>query len=78
MAELTTGEFKTRTKFNASNSSQVDLIKQKTAELIDLIENLTLRDGCTERETKEFGRLKALAMTEYESAGHWGVKAATV
>jgi hypothetical protein len=63
----TIGEQRVRTTFNPSNDSVVDQIKQKTAELINICEELKSKDG----------RLASLAQTEYESAAHWAVKAAT-
>lgn len=69
----TLGEARVRTEFNPSNSGLVDQIKQKTAELINLIS--TIPDGS--EAPREAGRLKSLAMTSYEEAAMWGVKAAT-
>jgi hypothetical protein len=63
----TVGELRVRTKFNPSASSDVDLIKNKSAELIDLCENLKSKDP----------RLASLAQTAYEEAAMWAVKAAT-
>lgn len=63
----TVGEQRVRTTFNPSASGEVDQIKQKTAELIDLCEALKGKDG----------RLSALAQTAYEEAAMWAVKAAT-
>lgn len=65
--DLTVGEQRVRTKFNPSNGSVVDIIKQKTAELIDLCEQLKPLDG----------RLASLAQTSYEEAAMWAVKAST-
>ncbi|ACU61348.1 Acb2/Tad1 domain-containing protein [Chitinophaga pinensis] len=65
--QLTVGEQRVRTQFNPGNNSVVDQIKQKTAELINL---------CEELKTKE-PRLSSLAQTEYETAAMWAVKAAT-
>ena len=68
---MTLGEERVRVSFNPSGDSAVDRIKQLTADLIDLVNALPDHgDG----ETK---RTKALAMTEFESAAHWAVKAAT-
>jgi hypothetical protein len=67
MPELTIGEQRVRTKFNPSNDSIVDEIKQKTAELINLVNEIKDKDP----------RLAALAMTEYEAAAIWAVKLAT-
>lgn len=67
MAEKTIGEQRVRTDFNASGSSLVDSIKAKSAELINLCEDLKAKDG----------RLASLAQTSYEEAAMWAVKAAT-
>jgi hypothetical protein len=63
----TIGESRVRTEFNPSSDGVVDQIKQKTAELINLCEELKEKDP----------RLAAIAQTEYESAAMWAVKAAT-
>lgn len=65
--EKTLGELRVRTSFNPSNNSEVELIKQKTAELINLIDKLETADR----------RLVNLALTSYEEGAMWGVKAAT-
>lgn len=64
---MTIGEQRVRTQFNPSQNSVVDQIKQKTAELINLMETLKEKDG----------RLASLAQTSYEEAAMWAVKAAT-
>ena len=64
---MSLGERRVRLSFNPSARTEVDLIKQKTAELIDLCESLKTRDA----------RLAALAQTAYEEAAMWAVKAAT-
>lgn len=63
----TLGEARVRTDFNVTNNSTVDLIKQKTAELINICETLKENDG----------RLASLAQTSFEEAAMWAVKAAT-
>lgn len=65
--EKTTGEKRVRTDFNVAGSSIVDEIKKKSAELIDLCEQLKVKDA----------RLASLAQTSYEEAAMWAVKAAT-
>lgn len=65
--EKTLGELRVRTEFNPSNDGHVDQIKQKSAELINLVEALPTADR----------RLVALAQTTYEEAAMWAVKAAT-
>ena len=75
------GEYRVGTNFNPSEKSIVDEIKQKSAELIDLIEegikmqpaNSSL-DGIREGEVM---RLKSLAQTNIEQGAMWAVKAAT-
>jgi len=69
------GEARVRTDFNASGSSVVDAIKQKSAELINLCESLKPTDGSM--MSGEKARLISLAETEYETAAMWAVKAAT-
>lgn len=63
----TIGEERVRTEFNPSLSDTVSQIKQKTAELINLCEELKAKDG----------RLASCAQTAYEEAAMWAVKAAT-
>lgn len=65
--EPTLGELRVRTTFNPANNSDVDTIKQKAAELINLIDLLPTADR----------RLVALACTDIESGAMWAVKAAT-
>lgn len=67
MEELTVGEVRVRTNFNASGSDLVGEIKRKSAELINMCEELKTKDG----------RLASLAQTAYEEAAMWEVKAAT-
>lgn len=64
---LSIGEQRVRVAFNPSKDSIVDKIKQKSAELINLCEELKANDG----------RLASLAQTTYEEAAMWAVKAAT-
>lgn len=66
-SEKTIGEQRVRTSFNPAQDSMVDQIKQKSAELINLCEELKSKDG----------RLASLAQTSYEEAAMWAVKAAT-
>lgn len=67
MEEKTIGEQRVRTQFNPGQSDAVSQIKQKSAELINLCEDLKQKDG----------RLASLAQTAYEEAAMWAVKAAT-
>lgn len=63
----TIGENRVRVAFNPSADGVVDLIKQKSAELINICEELKGKDG----------RLAAIAQTTFEQAAMWAVKAAT-
>jgi len=67
MPEKTIGEQRVRTEFNPSNNDIVSQIKQKSAELINLCEDLKNNDG----------RTALIAQTKYEEAAMWAVKAAT-
>lgn len=68
---ISLGEQRVRTSFNPSNNSIVDQIKQKSAELINLV------DAIDTKPPAEIGRWKSLALTAYEEAAMWAVKAAT-
>ena len=72
--ELTLGEKRVRTSFNVSASSEVDTIKQDTAKLIDRVKSLE-GNGTISGEK---ARLISLAMTAYEEAAMWAVKAVTI
>ncbi len=63
----TEGERRVRSKFNASNSSLVDEIKARTAELINLVESIEQKDIASARE----------AMRCFETGAMYAVKAAT-
>jgi len=85
--QKTLGEKRVRTSFNVSGSSVVDAIKQKSAELINLLQALrndevvAIPDETPEafkERTGEKFRLIALAQTGYEEAAMWAVKSATV
>ena len=68
--EITIGELRVRTRFNPSNNDEVNQIKQKTAELINLIDSQKYR-------CEETNRLKSIAITTYEQAAMWAVKSLT-
>lgn len=69
---MTLGEKRVRIEFNPDALDTVTLIKQKSAELINLIDNLE-----SPPNPSEVGRLKSLAMTAIEEGAMWAVKAAT-
>lgn len=64
---LTYGEQLVRTKFNPSSDTTVDLLKQKSAELINLVNELP----------NVTSHAKSEAIVNYELACMWAVKAAT-
>jgi hypothetical protein len=68
----TLGEARVRITFNPSDDSMVHEIKQRTAALIDFC--AAKRDS----KNEEALRLWSLAMTHYEDAAMWAVKAATI
>jgi hypothetical protein len=82
----TLGEQIGRAAFNPSNESLVDIIKQKSAELIDLLQAIRndevskTYDKTPEQLQAQSGeklRLISLAQTAYEEAEMWAVKATT-
>jgi len=79
MSEKTLGEKRVRIDFNPSADGAVDQIKQKSAELINLVKGLPRKDGNTSSTEAEGERqrLISLALTSYEEAAMWAVKAAT-
>ena len=68
--EPSLGEKRVRTEFNPSKNDVVSLIKQKSAELINMCEYLKTEQGSD-------ARLVSIAQTTYEEAAMWAVKAAT-
>lgn len=78
VTEKTLGEQRVRTSFNPSQEGIVDQIKQKSAELINLVNSTRLcsSEGFDPRMNEQ-ARLIALAQTSYEEAAMWAVKAAT-
>jgi hypothetical protein len=64
---MSLGANRVRESFNPSGNIMVDKLKRYTADLIDLCEELKIKDP----------RLAALAQTAYEEAAMWAVKAAT-
>lgn len=77
---MTKGEYRVGITFNPSNNDIVGQIKRKAADLIDLIESVSVPDVDTlesARHSNEVTRLKALAQTAIEDGAMWAVKAAT-
>ncbi len=85
--QKTIGERRVRTEFNPSNTSTVDTLKQKSAELIDIMQSVRNDEVSktydkSEEAMKELSgeklRLISLAQTAYEEAAMWAVKAVTM
>lgn len=84
---MTRGEYRVGINFNPSGDDLVGKIKRQTADLIDLIETISLPELTEEMtddewavgmdHTSEIVRLKSLAQTNVEDAAMWAVKAAT-
>lgn len=76
---MTIGEDRVRIRFNPSDITLVNQIKQKSAELIDLCEQAKVgtHDAAADTARMEINRLWALAQTHYEDAAMWATKAAT-
>lgn len=75
----TLGERRVRTTFNPAHNTYVDQLKQKSAELIDLVDKGLAAHPDWDKDTvADFGRWKSLAITAYEEAAMYAVKAATV
>lgn len=67
MSEISIGEKRMRTEFSIFDNSNIEYIKQKTAELINLVESMKDKDP----------RLASLAQTTYEQAALWAEKLAS-
>ena len=68
---MTEGEYRVGKTFNPSSNSTVDAIKEKAADLIDLLQPIA-----ADRDHPG-ARCAAIAMTEIEGAAMWAVKAVT-
>lgn len=75
---MTIGEDRVRIKFNPSAETRVDILKNKSAELINLANEL-LEDARNDPSpgASEKARHASLAMTAFEEGAMWAVKAAT-
>lgn len=72
MPQGSLGASRVRESFNPSSNTMVDKIKRHTADLIDLCNDESQK--ATDGEEK---RLWSLAMTHFEDAAMWAVKATT-
>lgn len=70
------GARRVRESFNPSKDSLVDKIKRYTADLIDLCAEVKFA-SMEHPDGDEQARLASLAMTAYEEAAMWAVKAVT-
>ena len=75
--QMTLGEQRVRVEFNPDALDTVSQIKSKTAELINLTQNLSPVPRELDGDKGELLRLISLALTSYEEAAMWAVKAAT-
>lgn len=76
MGDQTIGEKRVRAAFNPSREGNVNCIKNDTAKLINVLEDMKPKPG-EDTVDPEKMRLIALAQTTYEEAAMWAVKAAT-
>jgi hypothetical protein len=77
---MTKGEYRVGINFNPSADDLVAQIKRQAADLIDLIDTISIpavSDGCSATHSNEVARLRALAQTAIEEAAMWAVKSAT-
>jgi hypothetical protein len=66
---MSKGKVRVKAEFNPAKNDLVDQIKNKSAELIDLCEQLRVNGG------DEKQRVISIAQTEYETACMYAVKA---
>ncbi len=71
---LTLGEYRVGINFNPGGNQRVNEIKRAAADLIDLVNTIDIR---ADETGGEVARLKALAMTDIETAAMHAVKAVT-
>ena len=71
----TLGQKRVKAEFNPSKDGHVDVVKNKCAELIDILEEMRVNIQDGQSGTGEKQRLISLAQTEIENAAMWAVKA---
>jgi hypothetical protein len=71
----TLGQKRVKAEFNPAKSDLVSQIKDRTAELIDLCEQMRVAGSEAQKIHSEKHRLISLAQTAYEEAAMWAVKA---
>ena len=77
MKQLTYGQKAVGIKFNPGELKDVDVIKQKCAELIDMMDDLRKSQNTLKNSPSEGQRLCSIAITEMQTAQMWLVKAIT-
>lgn len=73
--KTTLGQKRVKADFNPDKNEIVDQIKNRSAELIDLIEGMRSAGSQEEKVSGERHRLIAIAQTEIETACMYAVKA---
>lgn len=73
--ELTYGEKACGVNFNPGGDPDVAILKQKFAELVDIMHDFRTRASIMEH--KETVRMMSIAITEAQTAQMWAVKAVT-
>lgn len=74
---LTYGQKAVGLKFNPGHFTDVDIIKKKCAELIDMMDDLRKSQNTFHNKSSEGQRLCSIAITEMQTAQMWLVKAIT-
>ncbi|WPC11518.1 hypothetical protein LEQ04_13470 [Riemerella anatipestifer] len=74
MNTKTLGQKRVGAEFNPSKKELVDIIKNKSAELIDLLEGMREHGSHAEKISGEKHRLISIAQTEIETACMYAVK----
>ncbi len=71
------GEYLVGSTFNPSGDDMVAKLKAAAAAFIDAVDEIVVPEDAGMDQAGQILRLKALAVTEAESAAMWAVKAAT-
>jgi hypothetical protein len=71
----TLGQKRVKAEFNPAKSDLVSQIKDKSAELIDLVEKMRIHEVEGAYISSEKHRVISIAQTSYEEAAMWAVKA---
>lgn len=74
--EKTLGQIRVRTESDVTKADDISLIKQQTASLIDVLEDLRKDNRAMIDQEKQ--RLISIAQSKYEEAAMFAVKALTI